>query len=455
MITSTITSKTIDVSNFERISIAEDMIDSIQFSIPSTYEGTNLSTGTVFALYVIPGGSGDMTELASSIEGDNILAVWELKDGVVSKKGMVEFQIVILVGSTILYQTKTARFFVDRKLDPSTLEFTPNILTELLASVIEQRVLIDALYAQLDAIAEKESIANVDTLKGVGWTDETVKGNADDIDTLEADVNTAGSVLKSINDNAEGAVFTPVGGIDAVTIGGALEELDTKKAVKDDIVDDFIGGLGKIASANDAKELYELIDTRVYGLDINETTGANTRLLDAVGMTVTAPDGTKAITSSFDSVYPWSEMKHVKVSVAGVKILQTDAGYNAFDGELMTRIPEFWYKDYRSGGHRYLYISRKKRLGFKQKAEQLIASMPASKVGSEYRSRVGEAPETNISYTNFITGMYAQGDSEWSMYDSNTMHSIFMLSTIEGGSLNHKGMYGQGINYWDAIRFRS
>jgi len=294
-------------------------------------------------------------------------------------------------------------------------------------------------------VSDAQDLIN-DEIKGVGWTDETVKDNADAIATLEADVNTAGSVLKSIKDNSEGAVFTPVGGIDAVTIGGALEELDTKKAVKDDIVDDFIGGLGKIASANDAKELYELIDTRVYGLDINETTGANTRLLDAVGMTVTAPDGTKAITSSFDSVYPWSEMKHVKVSVAGVKILQTDAGYDAFDGELMTRIPEFWYKDYRSGGHRYLYISRKKRLGFKQKAEQLIASMPASKVGSEYRSRVGEAPETNISYTNFITGMYAQGDSEWSMYDSNTMHSIFMLSTIEGGSLNYKGMYGQGIN---------
>ena len=265
-------------------------------------------------------------------------------------------------------------------------------------------------------------------------------------ETLEADVTTPGSVLKSINDNAEDATFTPVGDLDAVTIGGALGELDSEKANTDDIVDDFIGGLGKIASANDTKELYELIDTRVYGLDINETTGANTRLLDAVGMTIGAPDGTVAITSSFDSVYPWSEMKHVKVSVAGVKILQTDVGYDAFDGELMTRIPEFWYKDYRSGGHRYLYISRKKRLGFKQKAEQLIASMPASKVGTEFRSRVGEAPQTNISYTNFITGMYAQGDNKWSMYDSNVQHSLFLLSVIEGGSLNHKGMYGQGIN---------
>ena len=76
-------------------------------------------------------------------------------------------------------------------------------------------------------VSDAQDLIN-DEIKGVGWTDETVKGNADDIDTLEADVNTAGSVLKSINDNAEDAVFTPVGGIDAVTIGGALGEVDAR-----------------------------------------------------------------------------------------------------------------------------------------------------------------------------------------------------------------------------------
>jgi len=43
-------------------------------------------------------------------------------------------------------------------------------------------VKIKTAIAELDT--EKESIANVDTLKGVGWVDETVKGNADDIVTV-------------------------------------------------------------------------------------------------------------------------------------------------------------------------------------------------------------------------------------------------------------------------------
>jgi len=181
-------------------------------------------------------------------------------------------------------------------------------------------------------------------------------------------------------------------------------------------------------------------------LDINETTGASTRLLDAVGMTVGAPDGINKIATDFENVYPWSEIKHFKRNVNGAEIRQGEVGYDAFDGEILSRIPPFWYKDYKDNGHRYIYISRKKRLGFNQKAEGECASFPASKVGTEYRSRVGEAPQTSTSYTSFLTGMYAQGDSKWSMYDSNTMHSLFLLSVIEGGSLNHKGMYGQGIN---------
>ncbi len=237
MITSTITSKTIDVSNFERISIAEDMIDSIQFSIPSTYEGTNLSTGTVFALYVIPGGSGDMTELASSIEGDNILAVWELKDGVVSKKGMVEFQIVILVGSTILYQTKTARFFVDRKLDPSTLEFTPNILTELLASVIEQRVLAETS-------AEEASVSASSILEDTGFIAVSADLDLGDLSTIKvvstdiADVSTVAEKIADVSIVANG-----IADIDAVediasnitTVAGISTDVTAVALIGDDV----------------------------------------------------------------------------------------------------------------------------------------------------------------------------------------------------------------------------
>ena len=129
------------------------------------------------------------------------------------------------------------------------------------------------------------------------------------------------------------------------------------------------------------------VEAHVYGLDYNETTGVSTRLLDAVGKAISSPNGTTAITSDFDNIYPWSEMRHVKVNMDGVKRkAQMEDGYDIFDGEIMTVLPRFYYKDYRSGGHRYMYISDKKKAGFKLREESLIASFPASKVGTEYRS---------------------------------------------------------------------
>ena len=69
----------------------------MRFTLAKAYEGTDLSAGTVYSLWSIPGGQGDMTELATSVDGDNLLIDWPLKEGVVSRKGMVEFQIVVLI----------------------------------------------------------------------------------------------------------------------------------------------------------------------------------------------------------------------------------------------------------------------------------------------------------------------------------------------------------------------
>ena len=90
--------------------------------------------------------------------------------------------------------------------------------------IAEEISLTSTLYTATNVKLALEEIA------GTGRVDETVKGNADDIATLEADVTTDGSVLKSIKDNAQTGTFTPVGDIDAVTIGGALGELDSEKA---------------------------------------------------------------------------------------------------------------------------------------------------------------------------------------------------------------------------------
>ncbi|HKM05628.1 MAG TPA: hypothetical protein VJ869_01450, partial [Sphaerochaeta sp.] len=69
-----------------------------------------------------------------------------------------------------------------------------------------------------------------DALKGVDYTEGSLKTHEDRLDTLEADDTTAGSVLKSIKDNAENATFTPAvgSGISAVTLENAVNEVGSR-----------------------------------------------------------------------------------------------------------------------------------------------------------------------------------------------------------------------------------
>jgi hypothetical protein len=88
-----------------------------------------------------------------------------------------------------------------------------------------------------------------DELAGAGRTTETVKGNAEDIATLNADDATEGSVLKSIKDEAENAKFTPTteSGIESMTIEEAVNEVgvgldEHKSAIMPHIFQDLSTG---------------------------------------------------------------------------------------------------------------------------------------------------------------------------------------------------------------------
>ena len=228
--------------------------------------------------------------------------------------------------------------------------------------------------------------------------------------------------------------------VDTTDIVDNLESTETNKPLS--------ANQGNIISQK-LTELENSIQTRIYGIDFDESTGDVTRLEDAVGLTIGTPDGTGAIDSDFDNIYPWSDIRHVKVEDDGTIIEQSDDDYATSDGEIMTYIPQFYYKDYRDNGHRYCYIANKQLTGYSKawqdKEYGLIGSFPAS-YDTDYHSKYGEPLKVNTSYTDFLTGFYAKGDGKWSMYDANMMHNLFLLSCIEGGSLNHKAMYGRGIN---------
>lgn len=267
--------------------------------------------------------------------------------------------------------------------------------------------------AKTDVSAVAAKLTEIQAVKDKLTAIEALYGKTTEIDALYAQL---GTIAEKVNISSI---------VNDLTTGGTTVPLSAEQGV----------GIGTRLTA---------LEAHTYGLCFNETTGVSTRLLDAVGLVCGAPNGTAPITSDFSNCYPWSERRHVKVNMKGLRKEQWDIDYATFDGEMMTLTPEYWYKDYRSGGYRYMYISDKPQVGFKKRNEYLLGSFPVSRVGTEYRSRVGETPKTNVSYTTFLTGMMAQGDGRWSMYDK--LHSEFLLSVIEAGTLNHKVAYGIGIN---------
>ena len=77
-----------------------------------------------------------------------------------------------------------------------------------------------------NSLALKETIANVDTLKGAGWTTETVKGNADDITAIES-----GRVEKDLSNDTTYPVATAAGLADDLLTDVYIDDNGTPKKI--------------------------------------------------------------------------------------------------------------------------------------------------------------------------------------------------------------------------------
>ena len=239
----------------------------------------------------------------------------------------------------------------------------------------------------------------------------------------------------------------------AQAIATEITRAEAEEALKvntDDIVDSLEDtSTNKPLSANQGYELNIKINSlmaNIYGFQINHITGDYTRTDSAVGMSFGTKDGVGAISSDFDTVFPWKGMRHVKISVDGEQVEESNSNYDSFDGNIFTIIPAHYEYDETVASVRTIKVSSSYFQGSTFVPEQTIGSMQASLVGNEVRSRVGETPKTNKSYTSFLTDMYAQGDGLHSMYNAQNLHTLFLLMTIEAGTPDCQSAYGTGIS---------
>lgn len=180
----------------------------------------------------------------------------------------------------------------------------------------------------------------------------------------------------------------------------------------------------------------ELTYTYIYGIyrDITASSPDWAREDDAAGKTVTASVGTTAGASDFDSCYPWSGIQRETLST----------------GDVMVKIPKFYFQRYREGNIEHIKISNKPSDGFTlhpafnhASVEKDFLYVGAYKTSSNNKSVSGASPTVSQARATMRTNAVAKGDG-WSLIDISAVSAIQMLILVEFATNDVQTAIGRG-----------
>ena len=175
---------------------------------------------------------------------------------------------------------------------------------------------------------------------------------------------------------------------------------------------------------------------KIYGIyrDITASSPVWAREDDAVGKTATASVGTVAGSSDFDSCYPWSDIQRETLST----------------GDVMVKIPKFWFRRYLEGNIEHIKIADKPVDGFTLHpafcyagAEKDFLYVGAYKTSSNNKSVSGASPTVSQTRATMRTNAKAKGDG-WGLIDIAAVSAIQMLILVEFANNNVQTAIGRG-----------
>ena len=205
------------------------------------------------------------------------------------------------------------------------------------------------------------------------------------------------------------------------------------------------------------KEMREAIDEAIskkgnlYGIKrkVNDNTSpAWERIGDSIGLVAKATKNGETVQNDFDSRYPWSEIISYNYDVIKKKI---NAYYGAptfkFDGtngEVLTRIPEFYWKREIINGYEYIYIADYAIAGFNKSEEFSVGRYDACiDEDGKLHSYNGYSPSTNKNITQHRDAAKLLSD-EFCMIDYRYF-MLQMLYLVEYANYNSQSQLGNGI----------
>ena len=151
------------------------------------------------------------------------------------------------------------------------------------------------------------------------------------------------------------------------------------------------------------REIYKIYAVR---RNINSTSSAWERIEDAQGLVANAQIGEETVQNDFDSIYPWNEIISYNYDTTSNKITayygEENFKFDGSNGEVLTKIPEFYYKREQKEGYEYIYITKGYKEGYTKSEEFSVGRYTVSGTGeNDIHSRSGFQPLTSKTITEF------------------------------------------------------
>lgn len=185
------------------------------------------------------------------------------------------------------------------------------------------------------------------------------------------------------------------------------------------------------------QENFNTVKPKIYGIsrDVSKSSPAWARTDDAVGMTATATIGTVAGSSDFDNCYPWSGIARETLST----------------GDVMVKIPKFYFQRYREENVEHIRIAEKATSGFTLHpafnhggVEKDYLYVGAYKTTSGNKSISGVSPLVGQERATMRSNAKAKGTG-WGIIDIAALSAIQMLILVEFANNDVQSVIGRGF----------
>ena len=188
----------------------------------------------------------------------------------------------------------------------------------------------------------------------------------------------------------------------------------------------------------------------IYGIkrEIASSDSSWKRIEDSVGLQANATRyGVLSGKNDFDKISPWSEIKSYNYDGEKITAWYGESGYRAdgSNGDVLTYVPEFWYKRIQKDGWEYIYITGTdpQDNSYTKSEEFSMGRYEAYVEDGKIYSRSGVIPTVNTSLNDFRDIVEDTNDDYCLMdYRYFTMQMLYL---VEYADYNSQAKLGNGF----------